>query len=726
MINESELYKKMLTVRLLEDRLQELCNTGEASDLHFSRGQEAISVGACAAIQPTDYMVTHHRTIAHSIARGVPLNPLVAELLGKATGFNKGMAGEMHIRYPPLRYMFSFQLVGTCFKPDTLILGDDQPISALRTGGRCFGYRKYNRILRTFNRRYNGPMLKVKAAGLLPFEATPEHPCLAVSTSYRSYRNETRNYWGHKRVFSPMTWKSVKELRVTNREHRSGDYLLLPRLKGNSSVQELDLGRFIDGHLHENAEYQFVIKLRGDGLSYPSIQQAVLAKFKHKIALNLLHGWVNGKWRPRKRLTSLPLDEDVAWLFGLYVAEGCYDGRQGPTFALHIRERETANRVLNTGRHLGCKGIALRQKNTNGQHVKLYSNSLGRALELFCGKWARNKQIPEFLLLHRDLGLLESFLLGYRQGDGYSRDGVTTFVTVSKLLVLQLQLAYARLGVFAALSVEKERIDSRGTKHRTAYRLKIGRNKAAKVTDDYVYVPVRSITESQYEGQVHNIETTDNTYLVSNAVVHNCVPVAAGLAWAAKNFLKEDSIVAVFFGDAATGNAQTHEGLNIASVRKAPLLLICENNGLAGNVKKEYYLPTETVTERAASYGIQASRIDGNHLDEVVETVTACAQIVRDRSEPYLVEMDTTRLSWHKQGQPDSRSKEEVAELAKRDPLLYEEKRINISQDQKKRLADEITKEIEGAVQAARAAPFPPLSLETSDLSSSTAGQRRQ
>ena len=102
--------------------------------------------------------------------------------------------------------------------------------------------------------------------------------------------------------------------------------------------------------------------------------------------------------------------------------------------------------------------------------------------------------------------------------------------------------------------------------------------------------------------------------------------------------------------------------------------------------------------------------------------VTRSAKIVRDQSEPYLVEMDTTRLSWHKQGQPDSRSKEEVAELTKRDPLLYEEKRLKISQEQKKRLADEITKEIESAVQAARAAPFPPLSLATSDLRSSAEG----
>src|SRR5207245_4255824 len=114
LIDELGLYERTLTVTLLEEELQQLCALGEAGDLHFNKGQEAISVGVCAALKPTDYIVTHHRTIAHAIAKGIELKPLVAELLGKATGINRGVAGEMHFTYPPVRYMFTFQLVGTC------------------------------------------------------------------------------------------------------------------------------------------------------------------------------------------------------------------------------------------------------------------------------------------------------------------------------------------------------------------------------------------------------------------------------------------------------------------------------------------------------------------------------------------------------------------------------------------------------------------------------------
>jgi TPP-dependent pyruvate/acetoin dehydrogenase alpha subunit len=108
------LYETMLTIRLVEDRLQEMCLRGEAGDLHFSKGQEAISVGVCAALRPTDHIVTHHRTIAHEIAKGAELYPLIAEVLGKRTGLNRGRAGEMHVHNAAIRHDFSFQLVGTC------------------------------------------------------------------------------------------------------------------------------------------------------------------------------------------------------------------------------------------------------------------------------------------------------------------------------------------------------------------------------------------------------------------------------------------------------------------------------------------------------------------------------------------------------------------------------------------------------------------------------------
>ena len=65
--------------------------------LHSSIGQEAVPTGVCAHLRNEDYVLGTHRSHHHCIAKGVPLNEMMAELLGKATGTNKGKGGTMHI-----------------------------------------------------------------------------------------------------------------------------------------------------------------------------------------------------------------------------------------------------------------------------------------------------------------------------------------------------------------------------------------------------------------------------------------------------------------------------------------------------------------------------------------------------------------------------------------------------------------------------------------------------
>ena len=103
----NSLSDQMLQIRTLETRLQAMCDSGElAVDLHFVKGQEGCSVGVCSALQPQDMVLCHHRMIGWALARGVPLDMLVKELLG-------GAMGEMHFRAPEYGFAHSFQLVGT-------------------------------------------------------------------------------------------------------------------------------------------------------------------------------------------------------------------------------------------------------------------------------------------------------------------------------------------------------------------------------------------------------------------------------------------------------------------------------------------------------------------------------------------------------------------------------------------------------------------------------------
>ena len=207
-------------------------------------------------------------------------------------------------------------------------------------------------------------------------------------------------------------------------------------------------------------------------------------------------------------------------------------------------------------------------------------------------------------------------------------------------------------------------------------------------------------------GEMHLSDPT-HRFMFSFQLVGTCVPVAAGLAWAVKNYKKTDDIVVVFHGDAATSNGQWHEGLNIAAVQKVPLLLICENNGLAGNVTSEYYLPTRCVSERMRGYGLTGAVVDGNRVDGVMAAAQGAAQIVREEGRCFMLECMTTRLSKHKQGQGDIRTAEELAELAKRDPLLYEEHRLGIDPERKAQLLAEAESQVRVAIDAAQLAPSP-------------------
>ena len=168
-------------------------------------------------------------------------------------------------------------------------------------------------------------------------------------------------------------------------------------------------------------------------------------------------------------------------------------------------------------------------------------------------------------------------------------------------------------------------------------------------------------------GEMH-LSYLPKRFMFSFQLVGTVVSVGAGIAWAAKNYLKSDDIVVVFCGEAATANAQFHEGLNIAAVQKLPLLLVCENNHLAGNVKEESYIPVSPY-ERAAGYGVKSARVDGNNVEAVMEAASHAAHYVRTKCRPLLLDCDTTRLGRHKQGMGDRRTKEEMEILALRDPL---------------------------------------------------------
>jgi len=93
-----EFYKVMYRIRRFEQETFEFYKKGLMPGLaHLYLGQEGIAAGACAALEERDFIGSTHRGHGHLVARGADLNRMMAELLGKGTGYSKGKGGSMHI-----------------------------------------------------------------------------------------------------------------------------------------------------------------------------------------------------------------------------------------------------------------------------------------------------------------------------------------------------------------------------------------------------------------------------------------------------------------------------------------------------------------------------------------------------------------------------------------------------------------------------------------------------
>jgi len=92
------MYKTMLTIRAFEEKAFDLFKRGLVrGSIHFYIGEEAMAAGTMSAIRPEDAITSTHRGHGHCIAKGGKVNLMLAELLGKATGYCKGKGGSMHI-----------------------------------------------------------------------------------------------------------------------------------------------------------------------------------------------------------------------------------------------------------------------------------------------------------------------------------------------------------------------------------------------------------------------------------------------------------------------------------------------------------------------------------------------------------------------------------------------------------------------------------------------------
>ena len=198
--------------------------------------------------------------------------------------------------------------------------------------------------------------------------------------------------------------------------------------------------------------------------------------------------------------------------------------------------------------------------------------------------------------------------------------------------------------------------------------------------------------------------------LGANGIVGAGYAIAAGAALNAK-VAGNGRVSVVFFGDGAVTRGTFHEVMNMASLWKLPLLLVCENNGYAQYVASSETMVFDSIAGLAGNYQMPGVRLDGNDIRAVHKAAVEAVDRARSGTGPTLIELKTQRFHGHSSGDPQVyRTKASVEELRQtRDPIARLEGELiaaGLLGDRAALLA-QIEAEVAQAVRFAEASPYP-------------------
>ncbi len=211
-------------------------------------------------------------------------------------------------------------------------------------------------------------------------------------------------------------------------------------------------------------------------------------------------------------------------------------------------------------------------------------------------------------------------------------------------------------------------------------------------------------------GSMHFADVS-NGCMGSNGVVGEGMRISLGTAFAHK-YNKTKNVVAVFFGEGATGTGAFHESFNMAATLNLPLIFVCSINLYAQMTPKEDHISIENVADRAAAYGAPGVTIDGNDVEKVYEEIDKAVKHCRAGKGPYMLECKTYRHHGHFEGDPcNYRPEGELEKWLKKDPIVLYEKKLKkegvLDDKQIKKLKEAAQKEVDEAVAFARQSPQP-------------------
>ena len=212
-------------------------------------------------------------------------------------------------------------------------------------------------------------------------------------------------------------------------------------------------------------------------------------------------------------------------------------------------------------------------------------------------------------------------------------------------------------------------------------------------------------------GSMHLFDV-ERFFMGGYAIVAGHLPLACGLALANQQ-LGNGRVVLCIFGDGAVNEGEFHESLNLAVVRKLPVLFLCENNfyGMGTDIRR--VSAVIEVYKRAAAYAMPAEQVDGMDVISMYEATQRVASKVRAGEGPAFLEAITFRFRGHSMADPELyRRKEETKRWRELDPIVNFKRHLEeggeLDEATYKAIEAEIEETVNEATRFAEESPKPP------------------
>jgi len=213
-------------------------------------------------------------------------------------------------------------------------------------------------------------------------------------------------------------------------------------------------------------------------------------------------------------------------------------------------------------------------------------------------------------------------------------------------------------------------------------------------------------------GSMHLFDASRRFY-GGYAIVSGGLPIAVGLALADK-MQNRTRVTACFFGDGAVAEGEFHESMNLAALWKLPVLFLCENNLYAMGTALARHQSQPDIASKAVGYGVKSEAVDGMDVMAVEEATRRAVELVRNSSEPYLIEYRTYRFRAHSMYDAELyRGREEVEVWKARCPVsnftAILRERGELTEADLAAIEGAVAKEIDEAVAFAEAGAWEPI-----------------